>query len=498
MSWPCGELARWRRDRTGGRRSRGGDRPALTVLMPCWNAAGSIQRSIASVLDEREVTLECVVIDDGSTDGTADVVAAIARRDPRVVLVRLATNGGVSNARNEGLAVARGEWLAFLDADDRLLPGGIAALMRPTADPAVRAVIGQRIWTDGEKTWLSPVYDIPDIREPGRKSIASHPGLIYYASATGKVLQRSLTTGLAFEGRVLGDQPWTIRALLRADGAIEVIGDTVYEWSRPHPDRPVVTIGSATRASASRAAEMADVARTAFTEVRDEADANLLRMRPPGGRSTDVSRSIDPVRPRTDRSRRDRTSATRTRVRSSSPWIASSRQSHPPPSRARSWWHPSCFDRRRRADTRSRRRPGRPTGRWSSRCSARTVSWSVGSAAGSGRPHSCWCGRSAGRSERPLGQRGCRSWRSCGRRSAGSWRVPNGPPDAWRSDDAGRVDRDPGTRRQVAVVDGLDRRRQLPQTAGYTGPATWPLVPPSCSDRARPAAPVRASMRGLP
>lgn len=247
----------------------------LTVLIPCWNAAGTIERSITSVLDEREVVLECVVIDDGSTDGTADLVAAMARRDPRVVLVRLATNGGVSNARNEGLAVARGEWLAFLDADDRLLPGGVAALMRPTADPAVRAVIGQRIWTDGEKTWLSPVYDTPDIREPGRKSIASHPGLLYYASATGKALHRSLTAGLAFEGRVLGDQPWTIRALLRAGGAIEVIGDTVYEWSRPHPDRPFVTIGSATRASARRSAEMAEVARAAFAEVRDEIDVTV-------------------------------------------------------------------------------------------------------------------------------------------------------------------------------------------------------------------------------
>jgi hypothetical protein len=96
---------------------------------------------------------------------------------------------------------------------------------------------------------------------------------VYYAAAWGKVLHRSLWTGLTFQGRVLGDQPWTIRALMRAGDAIEVIGDTVYEWWRPHPDRPSVTIGSATRASASRAAEMADVATTAFEEVSDEADA---------------------------------------------------------------------------------------------------------------------------------------------------------------------------------------------------------------------------------
>ena len=247
--------------------------PRLTVLIAAWDAASSIETALASVLEEREIALECVVIDDGSTDGTAEVVQAVADRDPRVVLIRRPSNEGVSIARNHGLQAARGEWLAFLDADDRLLPGGVAALMGPTSDPEVLAVIGQRIWTDGVRTWLSPLYDIPDIREPGRKSIASHPGLLYYASATGKAIHRSLTTDLLFEGRILGDQPWTIRALIRAGDHIQVIGETVYEWRRPHPDRYVATITAESRASAERAAEMATVARTAFNAVCDEADA---------------------------------------------------------------------------------------------------------------------------------------------------------------------------------------------------------------------------------
>ena len=248
------------------------DATRLTVLIPAWNAVATIERALASVLEERGVPLECVVIDDGSTDGTAEVVGAVADRDPRVVLLRLPQNGGVSNARNRGLAIARGEWFAFHDADDRMLPGGIAALMRPTADPTVRAVVGQRIWADGERTWLSPLYDIPDIRQPGRKSIATNPGLLYYASATGKVFHRSLVGDLQFGGRVLGDQSWTIRALLRAGNDIEVIGETVFEWTRPHPDRQVETITVLARASARGAAEMAIVAATVFREVSAEVD----------------------------------------------------------------------------------------------------------------------------------------------------------------------------------------------------------------------------------
>jgi glycosyltransferase involved in cell wall biosynthesis len=249
------------------------DAPRLSVLIPCWNAASTVERALSSVLDERDVALECVVIDDGSTDGTAEVVQAVAERDPRVVLLRLPSNAGVSNARNRGIEVARGDWLAFHDADDRMFPGGVAALMRPTSDPDVFAVIGQRVWSDGERTWLSPLYDIPDIRQPGRKSIATHPGLLYYASATGKAFHRSLLDDLRFEGRVVGDQAWTIRALLRAGGHIEVIGETVFEWSRPHPDRFVETITSIARASATGAVEMTMVARTVFVAVSAEVDA---------------------------------------------------------------------------------------------------------------------------------------------------------------------------------------------------------------------------------
>ncbi|MFL5675945.1 MAG: glycosyltransferase family 2 protein [Chloroflexota bacterium] len=249
--------------------------PRVSVLVPSWNAAATIHRSLESLLAECDVPFECIVIDDASADGTLDVVHELAERDDRVVVLALPTNAGVSNARNRGLDVARGEWIAFLDADDRLFPGALAALMRPTADPDVRAVIGQRVHDDGERQWVARGYDNPDIREPGRKSIAANPGLMNYAAIHGKLFHRSLLTDLRFEGRVLGDQPWTISALLRAGDGIEVVADTVYEWSRPHPDHYVEGITSATRSSSARAAEMARQAAVVFRAVSDEVDARL-------------------------------------------------------------------------------------------------------------------------------------------------------------------------------------------------------------------------------
>jgi hypothetical protein len=205
----------------------------------------------------------------------------MAERDDRIIFLRSPGNEGVSAARNRGLDAARGTWLAFLDSDDRLVPGGLEALTRTARTGHALVVIGQRRWTDGKRRWVSPFYDIPDIRVPGRKSVATHPGLLYYASAHGRLIHRSCTDGLQFEGRVLGDQPWTIRAMLRAGDRLEVIGDTVYEWWRPTPGEYLPSITMGARFAAERAAVAARVAVGAWAQVVAEAEE---RIADPAGR----------------------------------------------------------------------------------------------------------------------------------------------------------------------------------------------------------------------
>jgi hypothetical protein len=246
--------------------------PLVSVIVPAWNSATTIQVALASILDDDAVPLECVVVDDGSSDGTAAVVEAIAARDPRVVLIRSPGNEGASEARNRALRVARGRWLAFVDADDRLRPDGLGALWRASQASDALAIIGQRIWNDGLRTWITDNYDRPDIRVPGRKSIANNPGLLYYASATGKLIHRSCTEDLWFHGRTIGDQPWTIRALLRAADRIDVIGDVIYEWNRPAPGVRGSSITSTTRSRADLSVDAVGVATEAVLAVVDEAD----------------------------------------------------------------------------------------------------------------------------------------------------------------------------------------------------------------------------------
>ncbi len=98
--------------------------PSISVVMPAFNAEPYIGAAIASVLAQDRSDWELIIVNDGSTDGTAQVIAGFA--DPRINVVHVA-NGGVSRARNTALDLARGDLICFLDADDLLPPGSLAA-----------------------------------------------------------------------------------------------------------------------------------------------------------------------------------------------------------------------------------------------------------------------------------------------------------------------------------------------------------------------------------
>lgn len=91
--------------------------PLVSIILPSYNYASFIADAVASVLQQTHSHIEVIIVDDGSTDDTADVAAGLVKQDDRVVYIRQG-NQGPSAARNTGIQQSKGEFILFLDADD--------------------------------------------------------------------------------------------------------------------------------------------------------------------------------------------------------------------------------------------------------------------------------------------------------------------------------------------------------------------------------------------
>ena len=115
------------------------DIPLISIIVPCYNAAGTLPATVQSALAQTYPRIEIILVDDGSTDDTSAVMAALAAQDDRITVLSQ-ENAGVAAARNLGIAAARGDFIATLDADDLWAPEKLEAQMRCFSDPDVGVV----------------------------------------------------------------------------------------------------------------------------------------------------------------------------------------------------------------------------------------------------------------------------------------------------------------------------------------------------------------------
>ena len=129
-----------------------GPTPVFSVVIPTYNYAEHLGTAIRSVLEQEPHAPQCIVVDDGSTDHTPVTIAALQEEFPELLTFRQ-DNAGPGAARNFGAKQANGSWLVFLDSDDALLPGAIAALTHTASvHPHAEFLVGDHISvTDGKE-----------------------------------------------------------------------------------------------------------------------------------------------------------------------------------------------------------------------------------------------------------------------------------------------------------------------------------------------------------
>ncbi|MGV8577607.1 glycosyltransferase, partial [Pseudomonas aeruginosa] len=129
----------------------------LSVIVPMHNAGELLEPFLASLLAQREQRLEVIIVNDGSTDGSGGIAHRYAAAHPHIRVIDQA-NAGVSNARNAGLAVARGKYVAFPDADDVLAPDMYSTLLEQAEQHQldVMQCNGERYFTSQDE--LQPIF----------------------------------------------------------------------------------------------------------------------------------------------------------------------------------------------------------------------------------------------------------------------------------------------------------------------------------------------------
>lgn len=216
-------------DRLKRHRNRG---PLLSVIVPIFNVEDYLADCLESILAQSYRNLEVVVVDDGSPDGSLAIAERYAASDNRVRIIRR-PNGGLSAARNTGVAAATGTYVTFVDSDD-LIPAGafrpaVESLESSSSDLAVLCYGRLR---DGKPAkaaaWIRALHAVDRIGV----TLAEAPEVMVNATAWAKVIRRDfyVAHGLRFaEGIIYEDQAFTAGMYAAAAG-IDILTRTGYLW----------------------------------------------------------------------------------------------------------------------------------------------------------------------------------------------------------------------------------------------------------------------------
>ena len=198
----------------------------FSIIVPCYNLAPWIRQCLDSVLAQSYADWECIVVDDGSSDGSGNILDEYARQDVRIKVIHQ-KNEGEGEARNGGLAVAKGEWVFFLDGDDLMLQGSLERLAQVASDGVDLIRFGYASFDDGEK--MAPPSSTGTIAEVDVSHEIKMSDFITYVWQ--HLYRRNVIAGLRFKRYKRGcDRVFLSEVLLDRVDTILVIDNVCYGY----------------------------------------------------------------------------------------------------------------------------------------------------------------------------------------------------------------------------------------------------------------------------
>lgn len=214
--------------------------PMVSVIVPAYNAASHIEAAITSIVNQSYPSIEIVVVDDGSEDGTAHLVRSYPVSNRRISCIEM-SNSGVSAARNVGISHANGAYCMFVDSDDRLLEGAVSALVGAAEENRADFAIGGMRFVkknrNDEQTAVRECF-IPSFRCSGAKEIGVRLELMldgnYIQSSCSKCYRTDFLkkNALRFDSMLDSFEDMSfVLACMEASQCFCAVADVCYEYS---------------------------------------------------------------------------------------------------------------------------------------------------------------------------------------------------------------------------------------------------------------------------
>lgn len=206
----------------------------ISVIVPIYKVEQYLRRCVDSLLRQSYRNFELILVDDGSPDGCGGICDAYAGKDSRVRVIHK-ENGGLSDARNAGLQIARGKYIAFVDSDDWVAPDYLEKLLNGLTETGADICECSILRTGEEKMQTVPTENTPpkvyDTVEALRQLIQDG---VFHQYVWNKLYRRQTLEGIFFpEGKTNEDEFWTYQVFGRANAVARIEAPLYYYFQRP-------------------------------------------------------------------------------------------------------------------------------------------------------------------------------------------------------------------------------------------------------------------------
>ena len=202
----------------------------VSIIVPIYKVEPYLDRCVRSIVDQTYENLEIILVDDGSPDNCPAICDTWAEKDSRVKVIHK-ENGGLSDARNAGLAVATGEYVSFIDSDDYIAPDFIAKLYEAIVKTGAEVAECATDYVDGNGTVLR-LRNAADVAEMGKiealRRLVQENGV--YQTVWNKLYRREVIAGIPFAvGKLNEDEFWTWQVLDRVE-KLAIVPEALYHY----------------------------------------------------------------------------------------------------------------------------------------------------------------------------------------------------------------------------------------------------------------------------